>query len=103
MNDERENQEIAFRKQEQHPSSSCHHCRESKISHIQEEHYRWENVPKLEVLATLQGQLHLRLAGNTLQSQDNLLCGLSLLVKDGLGLTTITRLLAVVSALSLGE
>lgn len=55
------------------------------------------------MLAALQGELHLGLAGNALQSQHNLLCGLSLLVEDRLGLTTITGLLAVVSALSLGE
>ena len=55
------------------------------------------------MLATLQGQLHLCLAGNTLQSQHNLLGGLSLLVEDRLSLTTVTGLLAVVSALSLGE
>ena len=55
------------------------------------------------MLAALQGELHLGLAGNTLQSQHNLLCGLSLLVEDRLGLTPITGLLAVISALSLSE
>lgn len=58
---------------------------------------------QLEVLASLQGQLSLGLAHNTLQSQDNLLGGLSLLVKNGLGLTTETRLLTVVSSLTLSE
>lgn len=61
------------------------------------------HVPKLEVLASLQRQLELGLALDTLQSQNNLLGGLSLLVEDRLGLTTITGLLAVVSALTLGE
>lgn len=55
------------------------------------------------MLASLQGQLSLGLAHNTLQSQDNLLGGLSLLVKNGLGLTTETRLLTVVSSLTLSE
>jgi hypothetical protein len=64
---------------------------------------RKNNVPKLEVLAALQCQLGLGLARNALQSQHNLLRGLGLLVEDGLGLTTVTGLLAVVSALSLCE
>lgn len=55
------------------------------------------------MLATLKGQLALGLALDALQSQDNLLGGLGLLVEDGLGLTTITGLLAVVTTLSLGE
>lgn len=58
---------------------------------------------QLEVLASLQSQLGLGLAGDTLQSQHNLLGGLSLLVEDGLGLTTETGLLTVVSSLTLGE
>lgn len=37
------------------------------------------------------------------QSEDDLLGGLRLLVEDGLGLTTVTGLLAVVTALSLSE
>lgn len=61
------------------------------------------NVPKLEVLASLEGQLCLRLAVHALQSQDNLLGGLGLLVEHGLGLTTETALLAVVTSLTLGE
>jgi hypothetical protein len=55
------------------------------------------------VLASLQGKLCLGLAGNALQSQHNLLCGLGLLVEDRLSLTTVTGLLTVVSALSLCE
>jgi hypothetical protein len=58
---------------------------------------------KLEVLASLQRQLELGLALDTLQSKDNLLGGLGLLVEDGLGLTTVTGLLAVISTLTLGE
>ena len=61
------------------------------------------DVPKLEVLAALQRQLQLSLAGNTFQSQDDLLRRLSLLVEHGLGLTTVTRLLAVVTTLTLRE
>ena len=61
------------------------------------------NVPKLEVLATLQRQLGLGLALDALQPQDDLLGGLGLLVEDGLGLTTVTGLLAVVTSLSLSE
>lgn len=55
------------------------------------------------MLATLQRQLALGLALNTFQAQDDLLRGLGLLVEDGLGLTTVTALLAVVTALTLGE
>jgi hypothetical protein len=55
------------------------------------------------VLATLKSQLCLSLALCALQSQDDLLGSLSLLVEDWLGLTTITRLLSVVTALSLCE
>lgn len=55
------------------------------------------------MLTSLQSQLGLGLANNTLQSQDNLLGGLGLLVENGLGLTTVTGLLTVVSSLTLGE
>lgn len=55
------------------------------------------------MLASLQSQLSLGLALDALQSQDDLLGSLGLLVEDGLGLTTITRLLAVVTSLSLCE
>lgn len=57
---------------------------------------------ELEVLASLQRKLSLGLADNALQSDDNLLGGLSLLVENLLGLTTVTTLLTVVSALTLG-
>ena len=54
------------------------------------------------MLAALQCELRLGLALDALQSQDNLLGGLGLLVEDRLGLTTVTGLLAVVTALTLG-
>ena len=55
------------------------------------------------MLATLEGKLCLGLACCALQSQDNLLGGLGLLVEDRLGLTTVTGLLTVVTSLTLGE
>lgn len=58
---------------------------------------------QLEVLTSLQRQLSLGLADNTLQSQDDLLGGLSLLVENWLGLTTETGLLSVISSLTLSE
>jgi hypothetical protein len=54
------------------------------------------------VLAALQGELLLGLAGSALETEDDLLGGLGLLVEDGLGLTTVTALLPVVTALTLG-
>lgn len=54
------------------------------------------------MLAALQRQLLLGLAGSALETQDDLLGGLGLLVEDGLGLTTITALLSVVTTLTLG-
>jgi len=53
------------------------------------------------MLASLDGMLGDVLAGLALQPQDNLLCGLSLLVKDGLGLSSVTRLLPVITPLTL--
>lgn len=55
------------------------------------------------MLASFQGKLGLGLADSALQSQHDLLGGLRLLVKDGLSLTSITGLLAVITTLSLGE
>lgn len=43
------------------------------------------------------------LALGALQTEDNLLGGLGLLVEDGLGLATVAGLLAVVAALTLGK
>lgn len=54
------------------------------------------------MLAALQSQLFLGLAGSALKTQDNLLGGLGLLVENGLGLTTVTTLLPVVTTLTLG-
>ncbi len=54
------------------------------------------------MLAALQGQLLLGLAGSALETEDNLLGGLGLLVEDRLGLTTVTALLPVVTTLTLG-
>jgi len=55
---------------------------------------------ELEVLSALQLDLGLVLAFFALQTQHNLLGRLSLLVEDRLGLTTVTHLLAVVTALA---
>lgn len=52
------------------------------------------------MLASLQRKLALGLARSALKSQNNLLGSLSLLVQDGLGLTTVTSLLSVVSSLT---
>ena len=53
------------------------------------------------MLATLDGKLGLGLALDALEPEHDLLRGLRLLVEDGLGLTTVTALLAVVTALTL--
>ena len=58
---------------------------------------------KLEVLAALEGELGLGLALRALEAQHDLLGRLGLLVEHGLGLTTVTRLLSVVTTLSLRE
>ena len=55
------------------------------------------------MLAALESELLLGLADSALEAEDNLLGGLGLLVEDGLGLTTITALLAIITTLSLGE
>ena len=57
---------------------------------------------KLEVLATLEGLLGLVAADGALESKDHLLGCFRLLVEHGLGLTTKTSLLAVVTTLTLG-
>lgn len=54
------------------------------------------------MLASLQRELLLGLALRALKTQDDLLGSLGLLVEDGLGLTTITTLLPVVTTLTLG-
>ena len=58
---------------------------------------------KFKVLASLDANLMLVLAGYTFQSQNDLLGGLCLFVKDRLGLTSKPRLLAVVTSLTLGK
>ena len=60
-------------------------------------------VPQLEVLAALQRQLRLGLAVRALETKHNLLGGLGLLVENGLGLSSVTGLLPVVTTLSLCE
>ena len=52
------------------------------------------------MLAALQGALQLVAALGALQTQHHLLRGLCLLVEHGLGLTTETLLLGVVSSLA---
>merc|ERR1711991_664090 len=69
----------------------------------------WDHVlrllllAELEVLGTLDGLLGAVLAALTFHPPHNLFGGLGLLVKDGLGLSTETGLLSVVTALSLGK
>lgn len=92
----------------QHPWSSCHHYQivSSVVrftAHFAERNWNRDLIPKLEVLATLQCQLCLCLARCALQSQHNLLCGLCFLVENWFCLTTITRLLSVITTLSLSE
>jgi hypothetical protein len=55
---------------------------------------------QFEVLASLKNNLVRKRALTTLELEDNLLSSLSLLVENGLGLTTITGLLTVVTALT---
>ena len=50
------------------------------------------HAPQLKVLASLERHLGLVLARRALETQDNLLCGLCLLVEDGLCLTSVSRL-----------
>jgi len=57
---------------------------------------------QLEVLASFDGNLILSLAVGALQPEDDLLGGLGLLSEDGLGLSTVSLLLAVVTTLALG-
>ena len=55
------------------------------------------------MLAPLEGQLRLCLACCAFEAQDDLLGSLRFFVKDGLRLTAVTRLLAIVTAFTLGE
>lgn len=54
------------------------------------------------MLASLQRKLLLGLALRALETQDNLLGSLGLPTEDGLGLTSVTLLLSVVTTLTLG-
>jgi len=58
---------------------------------------------QLEVLGPLDWALPLSLALQALKTKDQLLGGLGLLPEDGLGLTSETLLLAVVTPPALGE
>jgi hypothetical protein len=55
------------------------------------------------MLGSLEAQLLLGLTFLTFETKNNFTCGLGLLVKDGLGLSTETHLLGVVSSLSLSK
>lgn len=55
---------------------------------------------EFEVLAALVDKLVLSLARSAFKTNDSLLGSLGLLVEDGLGLTTITGLLTIVTALT---
>lgn len=52
---------------------------------------RFGNVPsKFEVLASLEGELHLVLASGALETENDLLGGLGLLVENRLSLSSVT-------------
>ena len=55
------------------------------------------------MFGSLEAQLLLGLTLFTFETKDDLTCGLCFLVKDGLGLSTETHLLRVVSSLSLSK
>ena len=54
---------------------------------------------QLERLAAFEAEVSFGFANFALQSQGNLLCCLSFLVENRLGLATVTRLLAIVTTL----
>lgn len=58
---------------------------------------------QLKVLASLQSHVRTVLARGALQTQHDLLGGLGLLVENGLGLSTVTLLLSVVTTLTLSK
>ena len=58
---------------------------------------------ELEVLGPLKSQVLLGLTFLALQTKNDLTCSLGLLVEDGLGLTSETHLLGIITTLSLGE
>jgi len=99
-----------------HVTYSRHKCRYERWGHKENEEQRRPKhlelqrgtlrlllTTKLEVLASLERELHLVLAHCTFQSEYDLLRRLGLFVEDGLGLTTVTGLLAVVTTLSLSR
>jgi hypothetical protein len=105
MNHQRRFFFFASRRQGRHPLFSYRHykLKESSRKHIPNTQLTEVNVPQLKVLTPLQRQLSLGFARCAFQSQHNLLCRLGSLVENRLGLTTISRLFAVITALSLGE
>lgn len=60
-------------------------------------------LSKNECLATLNGVESSSLANGALELEGNLLCGLCLLSEDGLGLSSETSLLGIISSLSLSD
>jgi hypothetical protein len=82
------------------PTSTTHHIQRQDINSLVTTSDLLL-LSQLEVLGTLKAQLLLSLAVLAFKTQHNLLGGLSLLVKDRLGLTTITHLLVVVTSLTL--
>lgn len=58
---------------------------------------------QFKVLGSLQAKVLLGLTLFAFQTQDNLTGGLGLFVKDGLGLSTESHLLTIVSAFALGK
>jgi len=60
-------------------------------------------LSKFEVLGSLVAQLLLGLTFLTFQTEDDLTCGLGLLVEDGLGLSSESHLLGIITSLSLSE
>lgn len=60
-------------------------------------------LSKFEMLRSLDAKLLLGLTLFTFQSKDDLTCGFSFLMEDGLSLSPETHLLGIVTTLSLGK
>ncbi len=60
-----------------------------------------DDIPQLKMFTAFQRQLRLGLTNCAFQSQNNLLRGLGFFVEYRFRLTTVSRLLAIISALSL--
>jgi hypothetical protein len=104
--EERSHHRRTSRTPTQHPLSSCHHCKPISPPYPNRKLVRKrgeKDIPKFEMLASLQRQLCLCLARCALQSQHDLLRSLGLLVEHGLRLTTVTGLFAIVTTFSLRE